>query len=256
MSNIKLKDGIVCSGAVEVKSTKNGRRANVGRTCSIVNNTIVTSKGCTYQNFIDDKFMETVRDSVFEELETFSNIQLPDSEISTITELCRTEMLKPVGSRTRSYEQLIKAIVYRTCLKYLRPNIYLDKSGKLSMNRACLSSDTTTYPNIGKMLTITETSSMTFLGECSNYFDSIEIDVGYSSKFSREMIKKYISMYKTEVYEFVYDGLFMTILKRFTLWEKVPDILEIIRFLKLERVQLTRTNLLVFKFVIKDNTKK
>lgn len=195
------------------------------------------------------EFISGLHNTITSELMSFSQIDKGFNISSVVDDVIKKAMLCPLRKNTRTIEELLHSCVYRVCMGYLQPNIHIvDRRLELG----CILSTKKHVYTTDRVLSYINAEYTSYSGHKKSYFDSIEINVGYLSRISKDEIRGFLTQNKQEVYEFVYDCTFRALMRRTSLWNRIPEILEAMRFLRIDKVLITNQNIIVFKFILKE----
>lgn len=249
---IKTDTRVICHGEIKCKSARFGYEY---RAAQIIDGMIIAKK-VEEEEFWrepekDLEFFEKLKTDVVTEIRLFADIRIPAQLLADIVETASVTELLAVRRKASTYEEIKKGVVFKVCSAYLRPNIHI-VNRRLSMVGAYLSELPHRYTDIDNVLTVYKIRSTSCVDSDQKYFDYIDIEVGYITSISKEQIKAYISEHKSDISMLLYDKLFITIMRKYSLWDKVSDVLSIIRYMKLERIRITSQNLIIFRFGFKD----
>lgn len=254
----------ICSGWRRVHKQKGKNMTSIYeyRVCTIDKDNIVSTETMKSgyklpwrweENEHEDiVIMKRLFEQVVNELKSFtSKIFIQNSEIIE----CIKDELLLCKMKVRSLEYVIKMTIFRICTKYLKPEIKINTTSKKLIPGYMLIDQEKVYDKISNVFTLLKTRSSSYNDSDQKYFDSIEFEIGYPTFLSKQDIRRILNQYGIMIKEFIYDQLFLAIMKKTSLWNKIPDILFIIKFLKLERIQIAAQNILIFKFVVKEDKK-
>ena len=252
MTEIKLENRLICHGEVKNNTAWFGYEY---RAAQIIDGMIIANRVNQWDFYKKPKkdldFFKKLKEDVVDEIKLFADIKIPTQLLDDTLETASMTELLAVRRKASTYDEIKKGVVFKVCSAYLHPNIHLVNK-RLSMDGAYLTDLPHKYANIDIVLTVYKINSISCTDSNPKYFDYIEIEVGYVSSFTKEQIKAYISNHKSDISMLLYDRLFITIMRKHSLWDKVPDVLSIMRYMKLDRIQITSTNLIVFRFGFKD----